>query len=122
MDSGPTKLLLDKVTLVETAPLLEITLVVAVVEQVSAGSNGASNVGGPGGNGKSIPEFAAPLVSPIVPSPYTSTGWTPVVGPGGVYGGGGGGGEEGGEGGNGGTGGGGHGQGGHSVELMVQME
>jgi len=52
---------------------------------------GGSNTGGAGGNGQPFPTFAFPLISPIVPSPY-SPEMGPAVGPTGLYGGGGGGG------------------------------
>lgn len=56
------------------------------------GSGGSgSNLGGPGGNGQPFPTFAFPLISTLVPSPYSPT-MGPSVGPTGLYAGGGGGG------------------------------
>ena len=48
------------------------------------------NSSGAGGNGQPFPAFAAPLISPDIPSPDRSD-WTSEVGPTGLYGGGGGG-------------------------------
>ncbi len=59
-----------------------------------AGSNGApysGGEGGDGGHGSPFPQFTAPNVQPLIPSPVRPT-WTPVVGPTGMYAGGGGGG------------------------------
>jgi len=54
-----------------------------------AGSNGSTSAGN-GGPGQPFPAFAAPLISPEIPSPVR-TPWTSAVGPTGLYGGGGGG-------------------------------
>tara|TARA_Y100000361_G_C11108212_1_gene316070 strand:+ start:30 stop:1049 length:1020 start_codon:yes stop_codon:yes gene_type:complete len=59
-----------------------------------AGSNGgdySGGEGGDGGHGTPFPQFTAPNVQPLIPSPIRPT-WTPVVGPTGMYAGGGGGG------------------------------
>ena len=57
----------------------------------AAGADGAMpNSSGAGGNGQPFPAFAAPLISPDIPSPDRSD-WTSEVGPTGLYGGGGGG-------------------------------
>jgi len=51
----------------------------------------STNAGGQGGDGRAIPQFPAPAISPAIPAPIRPT-WTPAVGPLGYYGGGGGGG------------------------------
>ena len=59
-----------------------------------AGSNGgdySGGEGGDGGHGQPFPQFTAPNVQPLIPSPIRPT-WTPAVGPTGFYAGGGGGG------------------------------
>jgi hypothetical protein len=61
------------------------------------GSSQAGGVGSPdivnayGGDGGPISQFPAPLIAPAIPGPVVP-GWTPVVGPTGLYAGGGGGG------------------------------
>ena len=55
----------------------------------AAGTSTAN--GGDGGNGKAFPGFPGPVIAPAIPSPVRP-GWTPVVGPTGIFAGGGGGG------------------------------
>ena len=54
----------------------------------STGSNGSDGVARDGASGKSIDDFAYPLIQPAVPSPIQPT-FGPQVGPGGYFGGGG---------------------------------
>ena len=59
----------------------------------AVGSNAGgptSSVGGNGGAGRAFPSFPAPVISPAIPAPVRP-GWTPVVGPTGLFAGGGGG-------------------------------
>ena len=59
----------------------------------AVGSNAggpASAVGGNGGAGRAFPSFPAPVIAPGIPAPVRP-GWTPVVGPTGLFAGGGGG-------------------------------
>ena len=53
-----------------------------------AGGSGPSPGPAPGGPGLAVPAFAAPLISPEIPSPNTS--WVSAIGPTGIYAGGGG--------------------------------
>ena len=55
----------------------------------AAGTSTAN--GGDGGNGKAFPGFPGPVIAPAIPAPVRP-GWTPVVGPTGIFAGGGGGG------------------------------
>lgn len=59
----------------------------------AVGSNAGgptSSVGGNGGAGRAFPGFPAPVIAPAIPAPVRP-GWTPVVGPTGIFAGGGGG-------------------------------
>ena len=59
----------------------------------AAGGNAESTTagGGDGGNGRAFPGFPGPVIAPAIPAPVRP-GWTPVVGPTGIFAGGGGGG------------------------------
>lgn len=74
----------------------------------AGGAGSPSNTGAQGGPGAPFPAFAAPLISPQIP---TGAPWVSAVGPTGLYGGGGGGGDQDSPGGTGGPGGGGTGGG-----------
>ena len=57
----------------------------------AVGSNaGTDGTGAAGGAGRAFPGFPAPVIAPAIPAPVRP-GWTPVVGPTGVFAGGGGG-------------------------------
>ena len=59
----------------------------------AVGGNAESTTagGGNGGNGRAFPGFPGPVIAPAIPAPVRP-GWTPVVGPTGIFAGGGGGG------------------------------